>query len=245
GIAGPSPAPGTFAGGLAVFRIGSGQWGGGGYEPVCVPRPPAAGRHERGQDIAWGDRCHRRERPYHRGGPQTPSPAAAATTGAHGGRCRSAWCGRDGRRDCRRSHGTRIVLAAPITLEDIEQGFADQIKDSETVTVDASSASLRARRTRRLGSLVLAEHTRPVASDSESARLLAEGIATMGIRKLPWSKAQLQLRNRVMFLRRAEGDEWPDLSDEALGRTAAEWLAPFLTGKTLLQQICADHLAPP
>src|SRR5262249_301363 len=137
----------------------------------------------------------------------------------------------------------RIVLAAPITLEDIEQGFADQIKDSETVTFDASSASLRARRTRRLGSLVLAEHTRPVASDSESPTLLADGIATIAIPNLPWSKAQLQLRNRVMFLRRAEGDEWPDLSDEALGRTAAEWLAPFLTGKTLLQQIGADDLA--
>jgi ATP-dependent helicase HrpB len=137
----------------------------------------------------------------------------------------------------------RIVLAAPITLEDIEQGFADRIRDSETVTFDASSASLRARRTRRLGSLVLAEQTRPVTPDSENVRLLAEGIATIGVRKLPWSKAQLQLRNRVMFLRRAESDEWPDLSDEALARTTAEWLAPFLTGKTSLQQIGADDLA--
>ena len=137
----------------------------------------------------------------------------------------------------------RIVLAAPITLEEIEHDFAGQIKDSETVTFDTSSASLRARRTRRLCALVLAEQTRPVASDSESARLLAEGIAGIGVHKLPWSKAQLQLRNRVMFLRRAEGDEWPDLSDDALSRAAAEWLAPFLTGKTSLQQISADDLA--
>ena len=137
----------------------------------------------------------------------------------------------------------RIVLAAPITLEEIEHDFAGQIKDSETVTFDTSSASLRARRTRRLGALVLAEQTRPVASDSESARLLAEGIAGIGVRKLPWSKAQLQLRDRVMFLRRAEGDEWPDLSDDALSRAATEWLAPFLTGKTSLQQISADDLA--
>jgi len=137
----------------------------------------------------------------------------------------------------------RIVLAAPITLEEIEQDFDEQIRDSETVTFDATSASLRARRTRRLGSLVLAEQTRPVGFDSGSARLLAEGIATIGVRKLPWSKAQLQLRNRVMFLRRAEGDEWPDLSDDTLARTAAEWLAPFLTGKTSLQQIGADDLA--
>ena len=112
----------------------------------------------------------------------------------------------------------RIILAAPITLEEIEQCFSDRIADSEIVTFDAASASLRARRMRRLGALVLAEQTRPVVSDSESARLLAEGIAAIGVRKLPWSKAQLQLCNRVMFLRRAEGDEWPDLSDEALSR---------------------------
>jgi ATP-dependent helicase HrpB len=137
----------------------------------------------------------------------------------------------------------RIVLATSITLEDIEHDFAGQIEDNETVTFDAASASLRARRTRRLGALVLAEQTRPVAPNSESARLLAEGIAGVGVHKLPWSKGQLQLRNRVIFLRRAEGDEWPDLSDEALARTVAEWLAPFLTGKTSLQQIGADGLA--
>jgi ATP-dependent helicase HrpB len=136
-----------------------------------------------------------------------------------------------------------IVLAAPMTIEDIEQHFSDQIEDNETVTFDATSGSLRARRMRRLGALVLAEQTRPVAPDSESARLLAEGIAAIGVRKLPWSKTQLQLRNRVMFLRRAEGDEWPNLSDEALAGTTAEWLAPFLTGKTSLQQIGADDLA--
>jgi ATP-dependent helicase HrpB len=33
------------------------------------------------------------------------------------------------------------------------------------------------------------------------------------------------------------------LSDEILARTAAEWLAPFLVGKTALSQIGADDLA--
>jgi ATP-dependent helicase HrpB len=53
----------------------------------------------------------------------------------------------------------------------------------------------------------------------------------------------LQLRGRVAFLRRAEGDEWPDVSDGALAQSAAEWLAPFLTDKTALAQIGADDLA--
>ena len=89
----------------------------------------------------------------------------------------------------------------------------------------------------------LAEQIKPVAPDADSARLMAEGIAALGIGKLPWSKAQLQLRDRVQFLRKAEGDEWPDLSDAALASAAATWLAPFLSGKTALAQIGADDLA--
>ena len=137
---------------------------------------------------------------------------------------------------------SRIVLAAPITLDEIETRFAAQIEDKDAVTFDAASASLRARRTRRLGALVLAEQIKSVSPDAESAKQLAQGIAALGIGKLPWSKAQLQLRNRVSFLRKSEGDEWPDLSDDALARNAADWLAPFLSGKTALNQIGADDL---
>jgi ATP-dependent helicase HrpB len=135
------------------------------------------------------------------------------------------------------------VLAAPIEATEIDARFAGQIEDRNEVSFDAPSASLRARRRQRLGALVLSEQTRPVAPDSESARLLAEGIARLGIGKLPWTKAQLQLRDRVKFLRHAEGGEWPDLSDAALAGTSAEWLAPFLTAKTALSQIGADDLA--
>jgi ATP-dependent helicase HrpB len=138
---------------------------------------------------------------------------------------------------------SRIILAAPIALAEIEARFAGKIEGREAVMFDAASASLRARRSRRLGALVLAEQTKPVAPNSDHARLLAEGIATLGIGKLPWSKAQLQLRNRVLFLRRAEGEEWPDLSDAALARTAAEWLASVLTDKTSLAQIFTDDLS--
>jgi len=138
---------------------------------------------------------------------------------------------------------SRIVLAAPITLAEIEARFAAHIEDSETTTFDAASASLRARRSRRLGALTLIEQNRPVTANDVNARLLAEGIAKLGIGKLPWSKPQNQMRNRVMFLRRAEGDEWPNLTDEALAHAAVEWLAPFLSGKTALAQVGTDDLA--
>jgi len=90
---------------------------------------------------------------------------------------------------------------------------------------------------------VLAEQAKPVVPDADTAKLLAGGIARLGIGKLPWSKAQVQLRDRVMFLRRAEGEEWPDVSDATLARTAGEWLAPFLVDKTALSQIGSEDLA--
>jgi ATP-dependent helicase HrpB len=79
-------------------------------------------------------------------------------------------------------------------------------------------------------------------ASEETARLLADGIAKLGLSRLPWRKAQIQLRDRVGFLRAAGEDEWPDLSNEALARTVAEWLAPFLAGKTKLSEIGADDL---
>jgi ATP-dependent helicase HrpB len=138
---------------------------------------------------------------------------------------------------------SRIVLAAPITAEEIDAIFADEIVARDEVAFDRASASLRARRSRKLGALTLAEQTLPVAPGADTAIQLAEGIAALGIARLPWSKGQLQLRDRVKFLRAAEGDEWPDLSDTALAQTAAQWLAPFLTSQTSLAQISADDLA--
>jgi ATP-dependent helicase HrpB len=137
----------------------------------------------------------------------------------------------------------RIVLAAPITLAEIEAHFTGQIEEREAVTFDVASASLRARRTRRLGALVLAEQTRPVTPEANSAHVLAEGIVGLGLDRLPWSKAALQFRQRVAFLRKSEGEEWPDLSNDGLARHAAEWLEPLLLDKTARGEIGADELS--
>ena len=89
---------------------------------------------------------------------------------------------------------------------------------------------------------MLANEPRAVIVNEETARLLADGIAKLGLSNLPWSKSQIQLRGRVGFLRAAEEGEWPDLTDAALAKTVAEWLAPFLAGKTKVSEIGADDL---
>jgi ATP-dependent helicase HrpB len=137
----------------------------------------------------------------------------------------------------------RIVSAAALTEEELEGCFGGEIETREEVIFDASASALRARARRRLGALVLTESARPVTPSEESARLLADGIARLGLGRLPWSKPLAQWRDRVMFLHRAEGGEWPDLSDQALKASAAEWLAPALTGKTALADFSAEEFS--
>jgi ATP-dependent helicase HrpB len=136
----------------------------------------------------------------------------------------------------------RILSAAPITLGEIEARFSDRIAAREEIAFDAASASLRGRRSRRLGAIALSEQPMSVVANDDTAQKLAAGIQNLGIDRLPWTKSLKQWRDRVMFLRASEGEEWPDLSDAALTQTANAWLAPTLATKTALGDITADEL---
>jgi ATP-dependent helicase HrpB len=137
---------------------------------------------------------------------------------------------------------TRILLAAAADEADIVAAAGHRIGETDEIEFDRAAAALRARRVRRLDAILLVSEPRAVVAGEKTARLLAEGVAKLGVSRLPWSKAQIQLRDRVGFLRAAGGEEWPDLTDDALGKTAAEWLAPFLTGTTKLSEIGAGDL---
>ncbi len=145
----------------------------------------------------------------------------------------------------------RILSAAPIALAEIEARFAGRIEARDETTFDAASMSLRGRRSRRLGAIVLSDRPMPVTPDDNTAQRLADGIASIGIARLPWTKSLRQWRDRVLFLRASEGDasrdssrepSWPDLSDNALSQTASEWLVPALAGKTALGELTGDEL---
>lgn len=142
-----------------------------------------------------------------------------------------------------RAVAARILLAAPLSLDEVETIAGTDIVARDDVSFDPQRAHVRARRQKRLGAIVLAEQNLNAAGAPETAILLAEGVAKLGLERLPWTKALTQWRDRVMFLRRnAHEADWPDLSDEALTVTAAAWLAPFLTGKTSLAEIEAHDL---
>ncbi|UHC17372.1 ATP-dependent helicase HrpB [Methylobacterium currus] len=142
-----------------------------------------------------------------------------------------------------KASAARILAAAPIALPAIEALFADRIEARTRVEFDPEARSLRARAQRRLGAVSLAERILPVPPDADSAAILARGLAGLGIGALPWSKAAQQWRERVMFLRSAEGEPWPDLSDSHLAETLPDWLGPHLAGLTRLDEIGADRLS--
>jgi ATP-dependent helicase HrpB len=137
----------------------------------------------------------------------------------------------------------RILLAAPITQEEIEQRFADQIEGAEEISFDRGAMGLRARRRRTLHAITLAEAPMTLSPSAETARIFADGLVAAGLDKLPWSRALKQWRDRVTFLRKAEGENWPDLSDDALAAQREAWLVPALHDKILLKEFSAGDLS--
>jgi ATP-dependent helicase HrpB len=106
---------------------------------------------------------------------------------------------------------------------------------------------LRARRRKTLHAITLSEAPLALQPSAETARVLADGLISVGLDKLPWSKPAKQWRDRVMFLRKAEGEtsehSWPDLSDDALAAQRETWLVPALYDKTSLKELSSGDLS--
>jgi ATP-dependent helicase HrpB len=132
---------------------------------------------------------------------------------------------------------SRIFLAAPIAMAEIEDLYAQRIVSEETVQWSERDGAVLARRRRRLGALVLEDKplARPEGEKLKAAML--DGVRQLGLRSLPWNDDLAKWRERVAFLRRLD-ESWPDLSDANLLGSLETWLAPFLDGVTR-----RDHLA--
>jgi ATP-dependent helicase HrpB len=136
----------------------------------------------------------------------------------------------------------RILLAAPITQEEIESHFAEHIEVADEITFDPTALALRARRKKTLHAITLSESPLALKPSVETARVFADGLVAAGLDKMPWSKSARQWRDRVTFLRKAEGAVWPDLSDDALAARLGDWLIPALHDKTALKDFSAGEL---
>jgi len=131
----------------------------------------------------------------------------------------------------------QILLAAPITLSEIEAQFATAIETRNVATIDPETGAMRARRIRALGRLTLSEAPLERLSGADLSAALFEAVREQGLSLLNWSEHAMQTRARVRFMREIDGADWPDWSDDALLESLDAWLAPALSSAQRLSDV--------
>ena len=126
----------------------------------------------------------------------------------------------------------RIRLAATLDRDDVEHIGGDAIRTVVRLEWDETSDDLRAVTERTLDALVLdtSQGSAPPGPDTTAA-LIARAIDTrLGV--LGWTASSRALQARADWARRALGEGWPDVSDQALAGRADDWLADALRKAT-------------
>ncbi len=130
----------------------------------------------------------------------------------------------------------RVFLAGALSLAAIETYLAEYLVEENVVYWDADAEVVRAQRQTRYERLVL--HERPLSSPDPMAvaEALRAALCKRELADLPWTRETRLWQARVAFLRRLEGESWPDVSDAALSTASDQWLLPFAPGYRRLAQ---------
>ena len=123
------------------------------------------------------------------------------------------------------SRHARILAAVPLSEEDALAAGEKLLTTRTQASIDRGA--LTATRTRTLGAIPLKAAPASSLSEEEATALVAEHLAAHGLGDLGWGKEASSLRERMRVLHEVLGDPWPDVSDEALARTADQWLLPW------------------
>ena len=130
----------------------------------------------------------------------------------------------------------RIRLAASLSEAEVRQHHAARIVSGPAVHWDAQIEAVVAEDQTRLGAIVLSSKPLRGGELPESAKeliraALVDGIRSIGLHALPWTDTAREWLLRVQSLRLWQSEAaWPDVSEEALLATLADWLGPHLDG---------------
>jgi ATP-dependent helicase HrpB len=133
----------------------------------------------------------------------------------------------DGKRE-----NARIRIGAALDTEELITAMADQVERRVAIVWDKTRDDLVERIETRLGGMLLDEQMRAPHPGDATVEALLDRVRTTRLGVLPWDRRTVALRQRVAFLRRTLGDDWPDWTDKALLAHLREWLAPFLQHAT-------------
>jgi ATP-dependent helicase HrpB len=131
------------------------------------------------------------------------------------------------------SGDNRIRAALAVSETALRTLLAERIQEQQILGWDQQREAVTARVELRLDALVLESRTAPIRDLDAALQILLEQIAGALDQALNWTPAARQLQARVLLARRMQPDaDWPDLSRDWLRRHVADWLAPWLVGKT-------------
>ena len=139
----------------------------------------------------------------------------------------------------------RISAASALPEALLAEAAGSALEEREEIIFDHTAKALKRRLIRSIGALIVEEYPLPVKAGEETTRLLTDAIRSSKMDYLPWGDKTRQLRQRLAFMRCYDTENmssWPDMSANSLLDHLEEWLAPFLTGITALEEISEDNL---
>ncbi|HEU4348581.1 MAG TPA: ATP-dependent helicase C-terminal domain-containing protein, partial [Actinoplanes sp.] len=124
------------------------------------------------------------------------------------------------------ARNARIRGAVPIDEATAREAAATMLRTA--VEIAWIDGDVVAREVERLGAITLVE--RPIDNpDPDLVRgALRDGLRRAGLTLLNWTRAAVELRERLAFARAALGEPWPAVDDAALIKAMDDWLGPDL-----------------
>ncbi|NTV14655.1 MAG: ATP-dependent helicase HrpB [Desulfobulbaceae bacterium] len=131
----------------------------------------------------------------------------------------------------------RIFLAAAVSLAELRRFHAARITTGTEVEWDERDC-LNSREVERFLALPLAARPGAKITPAQALPLLLAEIQKRGLHLLPWSPAARELQTRLLCLHQWQPQAaWPDFSEAGLSASLEEWLGPWLTRITCLEQL--------
>ena len=127
----------------------------------------------------------------------------------------------------------RIRLALPVDITGLQASIPGLVKERDEVEWDEEKGTLRVRRQKAIGALVLSSRPgeRPAAALLHQAML--RWVRAKGLKVLPWSPAAEQLRARLSCAAEwLPQESWPAMEDDALLACLESWLLPEMSAVT-------------
>ncbi|MCP4494922.1 MAG: ATP-dependent helicase HrpB [Gammaproteobacteria bacterium] len=112
--------------------------------------------------------------------------------------------------------------------------LSDAVDDHTIAAWDKRNGRFVAEEQQKIGALILQSNKLDRVPAATKTAALIQHIQQEGLQLLTWTAELKQWCARVSLVREHEGNDWPDVSPQALLETASDWLAPYLNKISLL-----------